>query len=97
MLTNAQVMERPLTVEQAWGVYDRWLSDPRVEFYPEPKSVDNALRQATAPFFNQASAKTIGDCYLLAFSRETDTTLVTFDRALTSLAARTGYLAFAPA
>lgn len=35
LLTNSAVMgSRPLTLRQAWKVYDRWLEDPRIEFYP---------------------------------------------------------------
>ena len=28
-----------LTVRQAWRVYDRWLDDPGVEFYQEPRGL----------------------------------------------------------
>ena len=38
LLTNKAVMgDETLTLRQAWSVYDRWLEDPRVEFYPEPR------------------------------------------------------------
>jgi hypothetical protein len=38
LLTNVSVMgDQTLTLRKAWGVYDRWLEDPRVEMYPEPR------------------------------------------------------------
>jgi hypothetical protein len=38
LLTNRPAMgEYTLTLGKAWAVYDRWLDDPRVELYPEPR------------------------------------------------------------
>ena len=68
--------EQTLTLRKAWGVYERWLSDPRVEFYPEPRGLDAAFREATAPFAPQPASKWVGDCYLLAYSKESDAALV---------------------
>jgi predicted nucleic acid-binding protein len=64
-----------------------------VELYPEPRNVDTAFRHATAPFAAQYASKWIGDCYLLAFAKETRTTLVTFDQALLRLARKHEYAA----
>lgn len=87
LLTNTAVMnEYTLTVRNAWHTYDRWLDDPRVQFHPDPRNFDAAFRQATEPFAAQRAAKWIGDCYLLAFAKESEATLVTFDKALASLA-----------
>ena len=37
LITNESVMgERTLTVKKAWELYERWLNDPRITFYPEP-------------------------------------------------------------
>jgi predicted nucleic acid-binding protein len=48
LLTNQVAMgEQTLTLRQAWAAYDRWLKDPRVEFYPEPRGLDAAFRHAT--------------------------------------------------
>jgi predicted nucleic acid-binding protein len=48
LLTNQVVLgEQTLTLRKAWSVYDRWLADPRVEFYPEPRGVDAEFREAT--------------------------------------------------
>jgi hypothetical protein len=81
--------EQTLTLRKAWGVYDRWLSDPRVGFYPEPRDLDAAFRDTTAPFAGKAASKWVGDCYLLA-------SLVTFDRALYDLACKQGHSAVIP-
>jgi uncharacterized protein len=97
LLTNSAVMGvEALTVDEAWTTYDHWIEDPRVEFHPEPRNVDGAFRQATEPFATQRASKWIGDCYLLAFAKETGATLVTFDRALLNLARKHHYAAIIP-
>ncbi|MGD0200131.1 MAG: TA system VapC family ribonuclease toxin [Bryobacteraceae bacterium] len=91
LLTNESAMgEQTLTLRKAWGVYDRWLNDPRVEFYPEPRGLDAGFRQATAPFAGKAAPKWVGDCFLLAYANESHATLVTFDKALLALARKQG-------
>ena len=75
-----------LTVRKAWGVYDRWLRDPKVEFRNEPADVDGLFRRASTPFSSTSAPKALGDCYLLAFSQSSHATLVTFDGALYHLA-----------
>jgi uncharacterized protein len=97
LLTNSAVMgDYVQTVQSGWNIYDRWLGDPRVQFHPEPRSVDAAFRQATTSFASKAASKWIGDCYLLAFANEAGATLVTFDRALAGLARKQGYAAIVP-
>lgn len=97
LLTNPAAMgDQTLTLRKAWDVYDRWLSDPRVEFYPEPRGIDPELRTATAPFSGKAASKWVGDCYLLAYARLSRASLVTFDRALYELAGRQHYSAIIP-
>lgn len=97
LLASPAVMgQQTLTLRRAWSVYERWSNDPRVEFHPEPKGIDAAFRQATEPFAGQAASKWVGDCYLLAYSKESNATLVTFDRALLSLARKHGYIAVQP-
>lgn len=50
LLTNESAMgQQTLTLRKAWGVYDRWLEDPRVEFYPEPRGIEALFRETTAP------------------------------------------------
>lgn|SRR5262249_41688936 len=97
LLTNRAVMgEQTLTIQEAWDVYERWLGDPRLEFYPEPRDLEAAFREATAPFALQRASKWVGDCYLLAYAKESDATLVTFDQALLGAARKHGYAAIVP-
>jgi predicted nucleic acid-binding protein len=84
------------TVQSGWDIYDRWLTDPRVQFHPEPQHLDTAFRQATQPFAGQRASKWIGDCYLLAFAKESRATLVTFDKALLNLARKQDCAAILP-
>jgi toxin-antitoxin system PIN domain toxin len=98
LLTNSAVMgQQTLTLRKAWNVYDRWLQDPRVEFYPEPRGSDAAFRQATEPFAAKQASKWVGDCWLLASAVATGATLVTFDRALFEFAHKRGHSAIVPA
>jgi toxin-antitoxin system PIN domain toxin len=98
LLSNSSVMgDRTLTLAQAWSVYDRWLADPRVAFYPEPPGLDAALRAATKPVSAQTAPKWIGDAFLLAYAQQCGAALVTFDRAVITFAAKRHYRAVMPA
>jgi toxin-antitoxin system PIN domain toxin len=98
LLTNSSVMgEQTQTIRKAWAVYDRWLEDPRVEFYPEPRNLDVAFRESTQPFAAQPASKAVGDCFLLAYAKEVQATLVTFDRALQEFARKQNFPAIIPA
>jgi uncharacterized protein len=97
LLTNSAAMsDRVLTVQQAWRVYDIWMDDPGVEYYPEPRNIDSAFREAMEPFATKPASKWVGDCWLLAFAEEAGATLVTFDRALLEFARKQGYAALTP-
>lgn len=97
LLTNQIVMgERTLTLERAWSAYDRWLGDPRVKFHPEPRYLDAAFRQTTEAFLGQPATKWIGDCYLLAFAKDSGATFVTYDKALLALARKQHCAAIIP-
>jgi len=97
LLTNATVMgDETLTLRKAWAVYDRWLQDPRVEFYPEPRNVESAFRDVTEPFAAKAATKWVGDCWLLAYAEASHARLVTFDQALHSFALKQGHRAEFP-
>lgn len=85
-----------LVLRNAWKVYDRWIADPRVEFYPEPRGIDAGFREATATFAGRAASKVVGDCYLLAYATHSDSILVTFDAALRDLADKHGHHAVVP-
>jgi toxin-antitoxin system PIN domain toxin len=97
LATESVMGDAVLTLGNAWNVYEKWLTDPNVEFYPEPRDVDIAFRRATAPFASQKASKAVGDCWLLAFAMEIDATLVTFDRALYELCRKNGHTAVIPA
>jgi toxin-antitoxin system PIN domain toxin len=97
LLTNKSVMgDLTMTLDQAWEAYERWLRDPRVEFYPEPRDIETALRSITRPFARQQASKWVGDCYLLAYAMQTRATLVTFDAALHTFAGKQGHPAVIP-
>jgi len=97
LLTSRAVMgEQTLTLRQAWGVYDRWLGDPRVEFHPEPRGLDVAFRKATGPFAALPASKRVGDCYLLSYAQESRAVLVTFDKPLVDHARKRGFAAIQP-
>jgi hypothetical protein len=97
LLTNTTVMgDETLTLRKAWAVYDRWLQDPRVESYPEPRNVDAGFRLATEPFAAKAATKWVGDCWLLAYAEACNAQLVTFDQALFNFALRQGHRAVIP-
>jgi toxin-antitoxin system PIN domain toxin len=97
LLTNTAVMgDQTLTLRKAWAVYDGWISDPRVEFYPEPRNMDAAFRSATDPFASRHASKAVGDCWVLAYSREVRAALVTFDRALHEFARKHDCAAIIP-
>ena len=98
LLTNQAVMgEQTLTLRKAWSVYDRWLADPRVEFYPEPRGIDEEFRQTTGPFAARSASKWIGDSWLLASANGLGATFVTFDQALYAHARKQGYTVVIPA
>ena len=97
LLTNESVMgDQTLILRKAWGVYDRWLDDPQVEFYPEPRNIDTGFRLTTEPFATRQATKAVGDCYLLAYAKEIQATLVTFDPALQEFARKQGHTVAIP-
>ena len=97
LLTNQSVLGADtITLGGAWAAYQRWLEDPRVEFHPEPAGLDRAFHEAAAPHFNKPASKAVGDCYLLALARQSDAVLVTFDKALFSLARKNHCAAVIP-
>ena len=98
LLTNSTIMgNRVLTLGQAWSVYDAWLGDPFVTFYPEPHVIDGEFRVVTQPFSSQHASKWVGDCWLVAFAQATQSNLVTFDKALHNFARKHGHAAVLPA
>ncbi len=97
LLSNVSVMGgQALTLRKAWGIYDRWLEDPRVELYPEPRDLEMGFRRITEPLAARQASKAVGDCFLLAYSTELHATLVTFDRELHAFARKYAYSAVLP-
>ena len=98
LLTNTAAMgRRVMTVADALEVYDAWLGDPRVEFFQEPRDLNQAFQDAVEPFKKLPASNAVADCYLLAFAKEAGSTLVTFDQALLSGGRKRGYKVIRPA
>jgi toxin-antitoxin system PIN domain toxin len=81
LLTSSGPMRgQPLTNEQAWAVWDGFLSDERVRMFPElPAADDHFRRFSMSP---EPSPKVWVDAYLAAFAAANHAMLVTFDQAL---------------
>lgn len=83
LTTTAAAMDgSPLTITQAWRVYDHWFQDDRVAFAAEPPDVDECFRIEAVG--RGASPKIWADAWLLAVAKAAGGRLVTFDRALAS-------------
>ena len=88
LLTTAAVMgDEVMTQPQAWGVYDRWQRDPRVELVEEPAELEAQFRALTR--LRQSATKDWADSYLAAFATVGQLTLVTFDKGLRAKAKST--------
>ena len=80
LLTTAAAMNgKPLSMIQAWKVYDRLLQDERVSLVPEPPALERPFREYTSGA--RPSPKVWADAYLLAFARQAAGVFVTFDKA----------------
>jgi toxin-antitoxin system PIN domain toxin len=87
LLTTASVMGRDLrTMKGAWEIWDQIAFDDRVGFLPEPDDLEPRFRRHS--HLATASPKVWADAYLLGFAHATGVTLVTFDRALGTRAAK---------
>jgi hypothetical protein len=87
LVTTAAAMDgKPLTITQAWRVYDRFYDDDRVIFIPEPPDIDKRFREKAVG--RQASPKIWADAWLLTVAQAAGGILVTFDKALGSRGAR---------
>lgn len=83
LLTSSGPMRgQPLSNEQAWAVWDGFLSDDRVRVFPDLPTVDERFRTLSA--VPHASPKMWVDAYLAAHAAANDAILVTFDRAFAS-------------
>jgi hypothetical protein len=81
LTTTAAAMDgKPLTIDEAWGVYDRFYDDDRVTFLAEPADVEKRFREGAVG--RAASPKVWGDAWMLAMASAAGGVLVTFDKAL---------------
>ena len=87
LMTTAAVMDdKPLTMSEAWRVYDRFYDDDRVVFIAEPLDAEKRFREKAAG--RTVSPKMWADAWLLAFAQAAEGVLVTFDKALGPRGAR---------
>ena len=83
LVTTPAVMDgKPLTIAQAWKVYDRFYEDDRVAFVAEPPEIERRFRERASG--RSVSPKVWADAWLLAVAEAAQGVLVTFDKALTS-------------
>jgi toxin-antitoxin system PIN domain toxin len=81
LTTTAAAMDgKPLTIDEAWRVYDGFYEDDRVTFIAEPAEVEKEFRERAAG--RASSPKIWGDAWMLAMAEAAGGVLVTFDKAL---------------
>jgi uncharacterized protein len=87
LLTSEAVMGPDVMTQRgAWLAYDRFIEDERIGFLDEPVDLEGRFRSMTR--LRHPAPKDWADSYLAAFAAASDLTLVTFDVALRSKAAR---------
>jgi toxin-antitoxin system PIN domain toxin len=87
LLSTASVMNgMPLSIDDAWQIYERFFEDDRVTYLPEPAEAAAHFRRSTKG--NNVSPKIWTDHWLLAVAQASTGELVTFDRALAVKGAR---------
>lgn len=88
LLTHESVMGQDvLSSREAWNVYRTILSDERIQFAPEPLTVESEWRKLT--MYDRPAPKRWTDAYLIAFARAAGMQLVTLDGAVFSLEPQT--------
>jgi toxin-antitoxin system PIN domain toxin len=81
LLSAQSIMgDEVMNQQEAWGAYDRWLQDERVELIDEPLGLEALFRTLTR--LRHPAPQDWADSYLAAFAAASHLTLVTFDRAL---------------
>src|SRR4051794_40164157 len=77
LLTTAAAMDgQPLTMAEAWQVYDAFLADDRVSLFAEPAGLETGFRERAASA--TPAPKVWADAYLLAFAAAHGGQVVTF-------------------
>ena len=62
LLTNQKVMgDDTMTMAAAWGVYDEWKQDPRVDLVTEPAGIESLFRLATAPLAKLTASNAVSE------------------------------------
>ncbi len=85
LLTHESVMGSDvLSSREAWRVYRTMLADERIQFVPEPFTLEQEWRKLTMQ--DRPAPKIWTDAYLVAFARDAGMQLVTLDRAMLSIA-----------
>lgn len=83
ILTTAAAMDaKPVSITEAWRIYDRFYEDDRVAFLPEPSEADEQFRAIMAG--RAASPKMWTDAWLVAQAKTAGGIVVTLDKALAS-------------
>lgn len=78
LLTQPRLMaEGALELTEAWTLYERYVSMPRVALLPEPDGVDAQLSEFVA---KRLPARLLTDAYLASVSACAGLRLVTFDK-----------------
>jgi toxin-antitoxin system PIN domain toxin len=84
LLTTSAVMGPDvLNQRQAWSIYDQFTGGG-AKLLPDPQKIEASMRALTRQAV--ASPKLWADAYLAAFAHESAATLITFDKALASMA-----------
>ena len=85
LLTTSAAMDgQPLTLAKAWSTYDKLFSDSRVTFLPEPPDLEREFRSKSTS--GVASPKVWADAFLVAMAIGHRAQIVSFDRALRTVA-----------
>ena len=83
LLTTESILGKDVrNMSQAWDLWDKVWTDPRIAFLPEPENLETELRLHTR--VPSRSPKVWADAYLLSFAIVAGLKLVTFDRAIQS-------------
>jgi toxin-antitoxin system PIN domain toxin len=70
--------DEAVTLQQAWRLYDAFLSDDRIALLDEPVDLESYWRQLTGK--SDFTSKVWSDAYLAAFAIAANLSVVTFDR-----------------
>ena len=71
--------DEAVSLREGWGLYEKMLSDPRVNLAEEPNDLERHWRNYTN--VGSRSPKFSSDAFLAAFARAAEFQLITFDQA----------------